>query len=179
MSQVCRYYNCRIMTSFVFKKYWKSQEDDWNILHFQHLRMRWHYTKYATLSMREDTSWCLEVLGIHLNNFHSLGYKLTKNNKLTNYIMRRLKIPRKKEKSLRYMHPCQAQRHVMINIAWRGEHGQVGELVNMDPLPWLLPRFLYKLKSLNREPHLFHPYGKSKYIHVQMVIGLHCILHLV
>ena len=39
----------------------------------------------------------------------------------------------------------------MRNLAWRGEHGQVGELLNMDPLPWLLLRFLYKLKSLNRE----------------------------
>ena len=59
------------------------------------------------------------------------------------------------------------------------EYGKLGELFNMDPLPWLLPRFLYKLKSLNREPHLFHPCGKSKYIHAQMIIGLHYILHLV
>ena len=27
-SQVCKYYNYRIMTSFVFKMYWKSQEDE-------------------------------------------------------------------------------------------------------------------------------------------------------
>ena len=38
---------------------------------------------------------------IKLNKLHSLSYKLTKENKLTNYTMRRLQLPPKKEKSLR------------------------------------------------------------------------------
>ena len=121
-SQVCRYYSYRILTSFVFKKYWKSKEDEWN-------------EEVANPSKKGEI---IEV-----------------------------------EASLSSSKAC------CYNLAWRGEHGQVGELFNMDPLPWLLPRFLYKLKSLNREPHLCHPCGKSKYIHVQMIIGLHCILHLV
>ena len=49
-------------------------------------------------------------------------------------------------------------------------------IVQYGPSPMIASKFLYKLKSLKREPHLFNPCGKSKFILVQII---HYIIHLV
>ena len=181
-SQVCRYYSYRILTSFVFKNYWNSKEDEWNeevanpskkgeIIEVE-ASMSSSKACYDKSSMKRRawTSWWTVQYGpspmiaskafIQIEvSIENLIYAILVGNQ--NLFMCKWLLV-----------------YIAYFILYR-EYGQLGELFNMDPLPWFLSIFLYKLNSLNKEPHICHPCGKSKYIHVQMIIGLHCILHLV
>ena len=154
-SQVCRYYSYRILTSFVFKKYWKSKEDEWNeevanpskkgeIIEVEASlsSSKACYDK-SSMKRRAWTSWWTVKYMWTLSHDCFQGFyanwRVSRENLIYSILVGNQNIFMCKWLLV----------YITYFILYR-EYGQLGELFNMDHLPWLLQKFFFKLKSLKR-----------------------------